>query len=504
MLVHIAAYMHNTVMVHNLITQLERKFPQVQIVQLPNEKEAGTVITLYTYGDDTAKLLEEKSLNNCDVALNQLSHENVLLQDQLQQSKQELFKHYFTDTLTKLPNIYQLREDLQDNDEDTLIILTIDNFKIINDFYGYVAGDFLLEQLANRLKKSIENAKTYRLSGSEFGITIRQSFDFYALKNFLTDLCEEFKHLSFEYAQTVVYMDLTFASIPTADRDEIFSKVSMALQYAKKMQQPFWIYEDRMHFQNEYESNLKTSVNIRKSILDSGIVPYFQPIICNKTNKVVKFECLSRLIDNAGNILSPKHFIPIAKTIKVYNEVTRTIINKSFDTFMGTNYLFSLNISIEDIMSQEIYSFIMEKLKNSGLGPQVTFELLESEHIQDYHKVSRFITEVKRYGAKIAIDDFGSGYSNFSYLTKIDVDFIKIDGSIIEDIDQNKASRMVVETIVDFAKKLGIETVAEYVHSAPILHIVKEMGIDYSQGFEIDKPQPTVGEGLDIDDSIKI
>ena len=136
----------------------------------------------------------------------------------------------------------------------------------------------------------------------------------------------------------------------------------------------------------------------------------------------------------------------------------------------------------------------MDKLKSSKASTRVTFELLESEAVSDFKKLERFISEVKRHGAKIAIDDFGSGYSNFSYLTKMSADYIKIDGSLIRNIDVDKSSLLVVETIVDFAKKLGIKTVAEYVHSSVVMDKVKELGIDYSQGFYIDEPSINFGD----------
>jgi len=114
------------------------------------------------------------------------------------------------------------------------------------------------------------------------------------------------------------------------------------------------------------------------------------------------------------------------------------------------------------------------------MGPRVTFELLESEKVKDFKKVIKFFKEIRRFGVKVAIDDFGSGFSNFSYMTKLNLDYIKIDGILIQDIDNDKNAQIVVETIVSFAKKLGIETIAEYVHSSNIFSAVKEMGIDYS------------------------
>ncbi len=207
----------------------------------------------------------------------------------------------------------------------------------------------------------------------------------------------------------------------------------MALKYAKKEQLKFWIYEDTMNFSQEYESNLKYATKVRKAIVDySGIVPYFQPIIDNASNEIIKFEALSRLVDEEGVIHSPHNFIPIAKMIKVYDKITMTIIDKSFKVFETHPYDFSINLSFEDIINQEIYDFIIRKLRDSNMGHRVTFELLESEKVNDFNKVVHFFNEIKRYGAKVAIDDFGSGFSNFSYIIKLNLIFIKIDGSLIK------------------------------------------------------------------------
>jgi EAL domain-containing protein (putative c-di-GMP-specific phosphodiesterase class I) len=262
----------------------------------------------------------------------------------------------------------------------------------------------------------------------------------------------------------------------------------MALKYAKEIGAKFWIYEDRMNFENEYERNLKLSGIVRNAVENLKILPYFQAIVDSKTSEIKKYECLARLIDKNEKILSPALFIPIAKKIKVYKIVTKTIIDKSFETFENSEFEFSINLSIDDIMSSEIFNYIIDKLKNSNASKRVIFEMLESDAIEDFKKVDRFISEVKRYGAKIAIDDFGSGYSNFGYLTRMNADFIKIDGSLVQNIDVDKNALLVVETIVDFAKKLGIKTIAEYVHSSVIMDIVKDLGVDYAQGFYIDEP----------------
>jgi len=201
---------------------------------------------------------------------------------------------------------------------------------------------------------------------------------------------------------------------------------------------------------------------------------------------------LARLIDSDGMLHSPDKFIPASKTIKVYDQVTKTIINKTFEAFKDNDYEFSINLSFDDIINQDIFDFIIDKVSNIEFGSRVTFELLESEKVTDFKKVLRFFNEVRRYGGKIAIDDFGSGFSNFSYMIEMDPDYIKIDGSLIRNIDKDKNAQIIVETIVSFARKLNIKTIAEYVHSSTVLSCVKNLGIDYSQGFHIDKPSPNI------------
>ena len=404
--------------------------------------------------------------------------------------RNELFLQYYTDNLTSLSNLYRLRSDIEDSTEFTLIVMNIDNFKILNDFYGFVVGDFILESLARKLIDTLKNERVYRIASDEFAILLNKKLKFYDLKAYLNELLEKLSHLSFDYSNTKIFVDLTFASAATSSIDNIFSKVNMALKYAKENLLKFWIYEDDMNMGDEYGKNLKFAVKIREALDNSRLIPYFQAIMDNKTNKIVKYEALSRLMDDEGIIYSPQNFISAAKKIKEYDKITKIVIRKTFDMFKDLDYEFSINLSFEDIINQDIYDFILDILKNTNMGNRVTFELLESQKVDDFQKVVHFFSEIKRYGVKIAIDDFGSGFSNFSYLTKIKPDFIKIDGSLIENVDIDKNSYIVVETIVSFASKMGIKTVAEYVHSSTVLSTVKSLGIDYSQGFFIDKPKP--------------
>ena len=482
MIVHISAFIHNTVLVQTLKKELSKEFPSVEISCLNHTDKNSTVLTTFSIEN----INEETGVSN--EILNNLYIEYAQQERAAHKCRNQLFNTYFTDNLTSLPNLYQLRKDLEGDDQKGLVLVKIDNFITINNFYGFVVGDFVIEEIAKYLREAFTKHTVYRLSGAEFAFTLDEQMNFYDLKEYLAKLYEEIKSFFVLYQNTKIFIDFTMASTAGIEQNNIFSKVSMALNYAKEVGAPFWIYEDRMNFENDYERNFEISEIVRDAVSGSRIVPYFQAMIDNKSGKITKYECLARLIDATNNVLSPILFIPIAKKIKVYHQITKLMIDKSFEAFKDSEYEFNINLSIEDIMSNDIYKFIVEKLKSSESASRVTFELLESESVQDFTKVEQFINEVKRYGAKIAIDDFGSGYSNFSYLIKIKANYIKIDGSLIKDIDVDNSALLVVETIVNFAKKLGMKTVAEYVHSSVVMDKVKELGIDYSQGFYIDEP----------------
>ncbi|MDX9756759.1 MAG: EAL domain-containing protein, partial [Sulfurimonas sp.] len=210
------------------------------------------------------------------------------------------------------------------------------------------------------------------------------------------------------------------------------------------------------------------------------------------TQKIVKYEALMRIMDNNGAYITPIHFLELAKKNKLYHQLTKIMIEKTFKKFENLPYSVSINISVEDILNKEINRFILDKLKNTGMGEKIVFEIIESEGIENFEQVLEFINKIKIYGAKISIDDFGTGYSNFDYLMKLKVDYIKIDGSMIRGIDTDKNSQMVTKTIVNFAKNMGIKTVAEFVHSKNVFMKVQELDVDFSQGYYFGEPTDNI------------
>lgn len=207
-----------------------------------------------------------------------------------------------------------------------------------------------------------------------------------------------------------------------------------------------------------------------------------------KTGEINKYESLMRIIKEDGSIMAPKEFLGIAKNSKLYHDLSRMLIDKTFEIFQYSSYEFSINLSFLDITDKKTTDFILNKLEKSGIGPWVVFELLESEGIENYSSIMYFIEQVKSYGSKIAIDDFGSGYSNFERLLELKIDYIKIDGSLIKYINKNDDMKIITKTIANFAKELGIQTIAEYVHSQEVFDVIKELDIDFAQGYHLGEP----------------
>jgi EAL domain-containing protein (putative c-di-GMP-specific phosphodiesterase class I) len=212
----------------------------------------------------------------------------------------------------------------------------------------------------------------------------------------------------------------------------------------------------------------------------------------NSTNTIHKYESLIRLIDKQGNIVTPWHFLEIAKKAKLYKKLTKIVLKKSFEAFKNNTYEFSVNLTIEDILDKEIQAYIFQTLQEYNMSHRVIFEIVESESIENFDEIEKFIQKVKAYGCKIAIDDFGTGYSNFEYLMRLQADFIKIDGSIIRTIVKDKRSEILTSVIVAFAKEMNIKTIGEYVETKEIQDKLVELGVNKSQGYYFDEPRAEI------------
>ena len=395
---------------------------------------------------------------------------------------------FYYDGLTGLENRRMLTEKLDEKKNVFLMIINIDRFQEFNDLYGDPAGDLILQEFAQFLKEIIPKKEgLYRLHSDEFAHLCSSSMDIHEFKLFASLVSEKISQKSFMISEKgEVSLSATIGI--SYGSELLLMNADIALKLAKKTKKNFLIYDDSMAMAKEYEKNFDWTKRLKKAIEEDKIIPVFQPIVDTKTEIIVKYEALMRMVDDQGLYIAPIHFLELAKKSKLYHQLTKIILEKTFKTFENLPYMVSVNISVEDILNKEIYHYIIQKLEEYGIGNQIVFEIIESEGIENFDQVLEFINDVKQYGAKISIDDFGTGYSNFEYLMKLKVDYIKIDGSMIKNIESDKNSQMITKSIVSFAKSMNIKTVAEFVHSKNVFEQVKELEVDFCQGYYFGEP----------------
>jgi EAL domain-containing protein (putative c-di-GMP-specific phosphodiesterase class I) len=207
----------------------------------------------------------------------------------------------------------------------------------------------------------------------------------------------------------------------------------------------------------------------------------------NSSNEIVKYEALMRLFDKNGNVLLPHVFIHKSKKCRLYTKLMEILIDKIVLYITEYKIHISINLDYTDILNPNIKRSLISKFRKNNIAPYLTIEILESEKIANFNIVNDFISEVKKYDVKIAIDDFGTGFSNYEYILNLNVDYIKIDGSLIKKIDEDIYLNL-IKSIVQFCKQQEILIIAEFVSDLKILRYVKAIGIDYSQGYHIGKP----------------
>ena len=407
---------------------------------------------------------------------------------QVKEQQKKLDNIANTDILTGYGNRYKLNNDIKNSINPALATLDIDNFSQLNDFYGHEQGDNVIKKLGMMIENIIaeDELQIYHLQGDEY-VVFSPDITKELFIEKITHLTSEIIMSSIHIEDEEVFLNLSTA-VSFENKETILLTADMALKVAKRENKNLIIYSESVSLNAEYKNNIKWTRKIKEAISEDRITPVFQPIVNNNTNKWEKYESLIRLKDTDGTLITPFFFLEISKKTKHYSSLTKIMLKKAFDTFRNLEVEFSVNITINDILKEDINAFILGMLKEYCIGERVVFEIVESESIENFEVIEEFIIKLKSYGAKVAIDDFGTGYSNFEYLMKLKADYIKIDGSIIKYIDENYEAQMVVATIVDFAKKMNIKTIAEFVESESIYNKVKELGIDYSQGYYFSKP----------------
>lgn len=422
--------------------------------------------------------------NTSIMILHDISHEI--------EHKHELYKLLYTDNLTKFPNRAKLIEELQSNNLvlEAVCLLNINSFKEVNDFFGHKVGDAILIDVAKLIDEKIKNegdhVKLYKFPSDNYCVTntkdCQESFI-----NLIKNIVESVYKKVFVYELYEIDIRIT-AGISFSNKNNKLITADIALQSAKKDHKDYLVFYDELDKFREYENNMLWTKKLKSAFINDNIEVYFQPLVNNKTLKVDKYECLVRLIEEDGKVVAPYFFLDISKRSNQYTKLTKIVLEKSFQKFEHLPFEFSVNISYEDIENPDFLDFIKDLLKKYNVTNRVVFEILEDESIKNYNLLISFVDEVKALGCKVAIDDFGSGYSNFEHLLKMNIDYLKIDASLIKNIATNENSYKITKTIIEFAKNLNLKTIAEFVENEEIFNIVRNLGADYSQGYFFSAP----------------
>lgn len=423
-----------------------------------------------------------------------LEEEVRVLTEELDFKNYQLTRMQYVDALTGIYNRNKLNEDLKGKGFKALMMIDLDRFGQINAVYGSNVADYVLSQVSNMIQiNKPNNAEIYRYAGDQFVILIDNPSEMQA--EHLAEQLISFAAQSHIYHDDVeIKVGFTIGIDYGECSSELFSHAMTALNDSKsKGVNRYAIFSNDLEILKRQESNLYWIPRVRNAIEEEAVRPWFQPIVDNKTGKVDKFECLARLKDEAGNIVDPYYFLQAAQVSGILTSITKAMILHSFAYFEGKKANFSINITDSDLQEGYLEDFLMFRLKKHNLTPkQVTLEIVESITASQASSQTDQLSRLKKLGFLIAADDFGAEHSNFTRLLSVDIDLIKIDGRFVRNIEHDGRSQVIVKNIVQFSKSIGAKTVAEFVGTPEVYEIVKSMGVDYSQGYFLGKPAPTI------------
>jgi diguanylate cyclase (GGDEF)-like protein len=399
----------------------------------------------------------------------------------------ERIEKQLTDHLTGLPNRQQLTEDLEESGDKLLILINIKKFRSINESYGYDVGDTLLQLFAKRLTDILEKQeKCYRVSSDEFAI-LSHEIEENKMQIKQENIVQYIENSPFIIGEIRLNINILMAF--ARGENNLRRMCDIALCYAKEKHMSFIDFNNNSNIMYELQKSKEVTKIIQNAISKKYIKPFGQKIVNTRDNSYY-IETLMRIVDDSGEVTLPSFFLEQSKTAGLYTSLSMQMLENVFEYFRHNTQRFSINITYEDMLSTEVSSLFFDLIHQYRMHERIIIELVESEKIDSSNEViSKFIQKAKSVGCMISIDDFGSGYSNFNYLVNLKANFIKIDGSLIRNIDTDENAYLTVKSIVSLAKELNIKVVAEFVHTETIFNIVKSLEIELLQGYYLHQPE---------------
>ena len=422
------------------------------------------------------------------------------------------------DILTGLSNreelSYKLGEVLksiqQTGDRHGLLIMDVDRFKAVNDTCGALAGDELLRQVASHIQANIQrNDISARIGGDEFAI-ILMNCETENASNVAKRLQEAAANRKFLWQNTVFPVTMSIGIVPlnrdSGDIHAVLAAGDDACHIAKEAGgNKISVFQVEDSVFRKRRGEMEWIGKINNAVDENRFLLYFQPIVPLDPVKGYskKIEILIRLVNEDGGISRPNDFIPSAERYNLMPQIDRWVIENSMRALRTltdrknplAESIFSINLSGPSLLDDSLIEKIMQTLDQYGLpASKFCFEITETAAIQNLSYASRFMKRLKEEGFTFALDDFGSGFSSFGYLRNLPVDYLKIDGSFVQNIDESLVSYTMVDSINSVGHVMGLKTIGEFVKSDKIWNKLVELGVDYGQGYIFAEPRPLLSD----------
>ncbi len=392
----------------------------------------------------------------------------------------------YRDPETGLQTRQALLRDLKRTTPNRLVLVETEHFGHISDLYGDEVASRVLVELAKRMEAALgDRFDVYRIGANGFVLADKDlSRSNESIREELEQFSKKCRTDGMEVDTIPVYLVLTFA-LAISENGHTLYYAQRAMQKANENHQHYIEYNPKSYGNiTDRQTNIWWTKELDNAITSGNFRPYFQPIYATQTQKIHKYEALIRYSGQPNKLIGPVMFLGIAKKTQLYPVIMRVMLQRVIDVVRAKGIRVAVNVSYIDLIDKETVRHIDRVLrKNPHEAKKIEFEILESEKIDNYEVAGTFIQSVRHHGCLVGIDDFGIGYSNFGMLEALRVDYVKINGLLIQGIDTLDRQRLIVETIHTFCQKLGIETVAEMVSNAAEYETVKAIGIDYTQGW---------------------
>ncbi|MFW5843967.1 MAG: EAL domain-containing protein [Spirochaetota bacterium] len=399
------------------------------------------------------------------------------------------------DPVSKLPNRYRLLDDIGRYYTPALALVKAERFAEINSCFGFRFGEKYLagirETIERTLTQTLSGVSLYHVDRDTLGILQEEKGESEKTESRFRSIVASLR------AQTLSIDGIRFpvpvtAGIAVGTGKEphlVFSQAEQALTAALYSGRPELFYADSGSIRENIVAHTSALAVVSHAIQHEEVDVVFQPIMTNRGSSIRMYEALIRIQKEDGTLMPPGEFLFAARLSTYHGELTRIVFRRSFGKMATSDVDFSINVSIEDLQDEEFLPFLASMMKAyPRCRGRCVLEITESEGVGNFDQILSFIHQVKEMGYRFAIDDFGSGYSNFANVIRLPVDFIKFDGSIVQAIKDDERARLVLTKMAEIAGSLKIKTVAEFVDSPELLTLVRKLKIDYSQGFLIGAP----------------